>query len=866
MNSDTSQKFDVFCTRPGCNHPQNFISQKDIDSPDIRKKICCHNCGMPLILQGRFLPKRLLVSEQEQGGIGITFLGEDLDFEKELRVIKQLHPRQTLSSTLMQRVEESFKREAKILSKLNYQQIPRAWAFFVVEADSSKYPPKFFYLVQDYIEGENLSQILKKQRKFSEAEVLDILKEILKILTYIHNYDHKLKTIHRDIKPANIMRRQSDGQLYLIDFGAVKQVTEGLPGLSAETTSMMFTPAFAPPEQHDQAEVSPASDLYALATTCVSLLTGCKNPNQLLFNSNWKEHANVSNHNFANVIDSMLKYEKGDRPQSAQDVLDALAEKQPNPLQPLLDWLKKFPQQRRWIILASLALLGVAIAIILNFIETTSSEPHLAQYFSRGENALINENPATSRIPQCTDAYELKLKGIDAFREASSLDSVAGFRQAENYFKEATDKFREGAVQTADSENKCQVDPETLIYYYNAKAAQTRYARNLPTIAVVIPSVPEFRGTALEILRGVAQVQSIQSTAASPVFQIKIVKDNSNDQDKFTEIVKKLSNKNDNIPGELEYFKNSQILGVIGHSTSDDTWKAGAIYQEQQLVLISPTSTAVRKPNPDNQYVFRTAANDHIAATNLAKYYLNNHQPQETILIVYASESEYSQSLKQEFYRTLVRKSTPTKETWREDYCDLSTQTNSKDCIQKATAANVKTLMLAPSRNHLETALEITKKAKDNAKSENRDLQLLAGDVLYGKETFEKLGNLANGMVVAVSSHADIANSDFTQKAIELWSTAKVSWRTLTSYDAAQSFFQALTELSPDGRINPTREEVYQKLKTISAPGATQVSVEFDTYGDRKEAIGVGILAQASSSDGSSDEYRFTYLETPERK
>ena len=51
----------------------------------------------------------------------------------------------------------------------------------------------------------------------------------------------------------------------------------------------------------------------------------------------------------------MLKYEKGDRPQSAQDVLDALAEKQPNPLQPLLDWLKKFPQQRRWIILAGLA-------------------------------------------------------------------------------------------------------------------------------------------------------------------------------------------------------------------------------------------------------------------------------------------------------------------------------------------------------------------------------------------------------------------------------------------------------------------------------------------------------------------------------
>jgi ABC-type branched-subunit amino acid transport system substrate-binding protein len=405
-----------------------------------------------------------------------------------------------------------------------------------------------------------------------------------------------------------------------------------------------------------------------------------------------------------------------------------------------------------------------------------------------------------------------------------------------------------------------------LIYYYNAKAAQTRYARNLPTIAVVIPSLSEFRGTALEILRGVAQVQSIQSTADSPVFQIIIVKANIDQQEEFTQKVTKLSKRNNHIPGDLNFFKNSQIVGVIGHYSSDETWKAGKIYQQEQLVLISPTSTAVRRENLDSKYVFRTAADDYIAATNLAKYYLNNQPQQGKILILFESESQYSESLKEEFARTLLRLSPNRRPTLIQEYCDLSTQTNSKDCIKKATAANVQALMLAPSRNHLETALEITKKAKDNAKSENRDLQLLAGDVLYGKETFEKLGNLANGMVVAVSSHADIANSDFTQKAIELWSTAKVSWRTLTSYDAAQSFFQALTELSPDGRINPTREEVYQKLKTISAPGATQVSVEFDTYGDRKEAIGVGILAQASSSDGSSDEYRFTYLETPERK
>ncbi|MDB9373838.1 bifunctional serine/threonine-protein kinase/ABC transporter substrate-binding protein [Nodularia sphaerocarpa] len=871
VNTDSSIK--VYCTRPSCDQPVNSISQEALDSR-FTHEIRCSNCGMPLILDGRFLPLRLLVPEKEQGGLSRTFLGQDLSSEKELLlVIKQLHPRtpngQTLSPSKMQRIEELFEREANILKELEHPQIPRPLAFFVVEADPIKYPPKFFYLIQDYIEGENLFQILKKKRKFSEDEVIHILKEILKILTYIHKYKPNLGAIHRDIKPANIMRCQSDEQLYLIDFGAVKQVIEGLP---AEIASIVLTPAFAPPEQWNGRKVSPASDLYALAATCVCLLTGDKNPRELVLNSNWKDQAKVSDH-FANVLDSMLKYEQEDRPQSAQEVLDTLEpppvptlppnqsnqSNPPNPPNALRDWLKKVLRKRRLISLGCLALFGVAIAIISPIIKNLQPQP-LAVYFSRGEQALLNQDPATSLIPECTNAYNLKEQGIAAFKNASDSNFLAGFKQAEVYLQQAHDKFKKTAGKTAGRQNKCEVDPETLIYYYNAKAAQTPSARTLPTIAVVIPSDSKSIGKEREILRGVAQAQGEQKPD-SPVFQIIIVKvnndelqDNSDKPTEFTEIVTKLSKKKNNIPGDPPYFKDSQIIGVVGHYTSGETWYVGRIYQKEKLVLISPISTAVRGTNPNNsdiEYVFRTASNDSIAARDLANYYLKNRPQQGKILIVvFESESQYSLSLKEQFAATFTN---PTSL----DYCDLSIQTNPNDCIQKATAANVQTLMLATSLKQRKTALEITKAAKEKAKLENRDLQLLGGDSLYDNETFEVLGQLANDMVVAVPFHAD-PNTNFTKKATELWSTGQVSWRTLTSYDAAQSFLEAITKLRLNG-INPTREEVYQTLTTISAPGATQV-VEFDHDHDRKQATGVGILVKANA-----DEKRFTHLYTPQR-
>ncbi|BAY24125.1 serine/threonine protein kinase [Calothrix sp. NIES-2100] len=863
----------VYCTRPSCDRPINSISEASLNS-SARTEIRCANCEMPLILDGHFLPLRLLVPDEERGGFGRTFLAQDINFpQRPRRVIKQLYPKNTpgnkLDSSVLGKIEELFHREAMILAELSHQQIPRAWAFFVVEVEHQiSHQQRFFYLVQDYIEGQNLEQELKERvqagKQFSEDEVINILKEILTILRYVHHYDDNSTTIHRDIKPANIMRRSSDGRLYLIDFGAVKQVV--IERAPTETSSKVITPGFAPPEQSAGEMVSPASDLFALAATCLRLLTG-SNPSSLIWNSNWKNHTTVRNERFATVLDWMLKYRQEDRPQSAQEVLDALSTAQQPFWQKFFDGLKsltKIPKRWRWISFGFLALFVAAIAILPHLkyprsldpkstatptqTQTSTPPPPFAEYFSRGEEALIQQKKETLSLNECRKAYNSKQTGIDAFKQASSSKSPDKFREAEKYFKQATNEFR-SAFRNSPPNNKCEVDPETWIYYYNSKAAITTSKISLPTIAVVIPSLEEHRDIALEMLRGVAQV--IEQNQDMP-FQVLIAKENSDDKEEVKKIANFIYSEINEIPGDFKYFENSKILGVIGHITSSNTWLAGSIYEKKQLVLISPTSTAVRN---GYEYVFRTASDDFIAAGDLANYVADKLQG-EKVLILF-DEDEYSKSLKEQFKNTLIHERRVNRQYIEE--CNLSLPENQGICSEKARTA--KALMLATSRKNLDEALKIAKFAKQNHELRNQQLPLLlGGDVFYSRKTLEKLENYANGMVVAVSSHANLASQEFTKKAQELWWTTKVSWRTLTSYDAAQAFVTAVTDIR-EKNLDPTRQLVYERLKNnnFSATGAT-TKVRFE-YGDRKLITKVGVLVQVDrNNENNSDEYNFTLV------
>lgn len=272
----------------------------------------CSNCGVPLIVLRHYRPMRVLGS----GGFGKTYLAEDVEKFNELCVIKQFAP-QIQGAGAIQKATELFEQEARRLQFLGeHPQIPTLLAYF--EQDNR------LYLVQQFIDGDNLFEELQQHGNFNEQKIWDLLINLLTILQTVHEE----KVIHRDIKPPNILRRKlpskNNGDIVLIDFGASKQLSETVitqPG----TTIGSF--GYAPPEQMQDGQVYPASDLYSVGTTCFHLLTGVT-PWELwkqqgyAWVANWRQHLSLPiSHKLAMILDKLLQLNHEERYQSAEEVL-----------------------------------------------------------------------------------------------------------------------------------------------------------------------------------------------------------------------------------------------------------------------------------------------------------------------------------------------------------------------------------------------------------------------------------------------------------------------------------------------------------------------------------------------------------------
>lgn len=313
---------EVYCTRPRCPRPQNYFADlDDVTTLKTTQQKYCTTCGMPLMLDGRYVPSKLL----GRGGFGAAFLARDRRIPGMRQcVVKQFQPSGNLTLTQLQQAQLMFEREAEVLSQLgnDHEQIPDLFAFFPVIVNSLQpgEQDQFFYLVQEYIDGQTLEEELAQQGKFSEQQVLEVLQGILRVLEFVHDRG----IIHRDIKPSNIMRRR-DGKLFLLDFGAVKQVTNAALGSAASSTGI-YSMGFAPPEQMAGGQVFPSTDLYALAVTLITLLTN-KEAIQLFdaYSNQWKWRSQVNiNPHLADILDKMLLPAANQRFQSAQEVLRAL--------------------------------------------------------------------------------------------------------------------------------------------------------------------------------------------------------------------------------------------------------------------------------------------------------------------------------------------------------------------------------------------------------------------------------------------------------------------------------------------------------------------------------------------------------------
>lgn len=315
---------ETYCTRPNCTRPNNIFADLD-DSTTLKtvQQKFCTTCGMPQILIGRYLPIRLL----GKGGFGAAFLAIDR-YTPTMRkcVVKLFQPSGDLSPNQLKVAQELFEREAEVLEQLGnrHPQIPDLFAFFELSVPS-KVPGKtdqFFYLVQEFIDGQNLEEELEQKGPLSQGTVLEVLVEMLKVLNFVHENG----SIHRDIKPSNIMRDRT-GKLYLLDFGAVKHVAAGVAsGQGTHSSTGIYSMGFAPPEQMAGNVVYPATDLYALGVTCITLLTG-KQPNELYdaYSNTWKWETFVTvDPRLEKVLNTMLKASASDRFPSAEEALAAL--------------------------------------------------------------------------------------------------------------------------------------------------------------------------------------------------------------------------------------------------------------------------------------------------------------------------------------------------------------------------------------------------------------------------------------------------------------------------------------------------------------------------------------------------------------
>ncbi|MBD2178860.1 AAA-like domain-containing protein [Pseudanabaena sp. FACHB-1998] len=282
---------------------------------------------IPTTLAGHYQ----VIEHLGSGGFGQTFLAKDVHLPGSgLCVVKQFKPIANDPETL-QIAKRLFDREAETLYHLGDRtdQIPRLMAHFEQDGE--------FYLVQEYIEGQALDKEIASSKRLNETEVIKLLQDVLQVLAFVHQQN----VIHRDIKPANLIRRSSDRKFVLIDFGAVKRVSEKSVNSLGQTSTLTVaigSQGYMPSEQM-AGQPNFSSDIYGVGMLCFQALTGLS-PKQFLKDNYTGEYTwalcrkqIVDNQvaldirdGLAVILERMVRYDYRQRYKDATVALQALAE------------------------------------------------------------------------------------------------------------------------------------------------------------------------------------------------------------------------------------------------------------------------------------------------------------------------------------------------------------------------------------------------------------------------------------------------------------------------------------------------------------------------------------------------------------
>ncbi len=280
---------------------------------------------------GKLLRQRYyIVQELGRSSFSTTYLAEDKDFPFltycVVKIIQFEHSNANLNPQPEQweHLQRNFIAETISLKRLGkHPQIPQLLDYFEENWQ--------FYLVQEFIEGENLEQIIARGL-LSETETIQFLQDVLQILDFVHQQG----VIHQDIQPSNLIRRRQDNKMCLIDFAGVEQIPLQVNSQSEDSTTQIIGKlGYVPPEQQE-GKPNFTSDIYALGKTAIYALSS-KSPQRVnlqtveldtLTNNSREEETQHTltkiSPRLTNILNKMVEQNYQERYQSAAEVLTDL--------------------------------------------------------------------------------------------------------------------------------------------------------------------------------------------------------------------------------------------------------------------------------------------------------------------------------------------------------------------------------------------------------------------------------------------------------------------------------------------------------------------------------------------------------------
>jgi ABC-type branched-subunit amino acid transport system substrate-binding protein/serine/threonine protein kinase len=837
---------DIYCTRLYCEQPLNsFVDLDDSKLLETATQQHCGNCGMPLVLEGRYVPLKLLQHDE----LSTIFLGRDLH-APELRycTIDRLQLDPSFNPSQIEIATKIFDREVKVLGKLGeHPKIPRLLDSLEIIAPVAPDRPleKFLYLVQEYIDGETLDAILLAQGKFTEAEVIVVLREVARILEFVHFQG----SIHRNIKPAKIIR-DSLGKIYLTDFGAVKQInteTGDITGdLSPRKSKSGFRLEYTLSNQYLRPEIYPSSDLYSLAVTCINLLTG-KPPNDL-FNIdtntwNWRTPDLQVSDYLVDILDRMLQQLPTDRFGSARDVLDALddnlgapilsipvdifsaSEASPSTLMLDKPYDDPFQLDESFFQLdddflqldrdlfqlddrlfeddKSPTPLSNAPLQLIPKITAKPNQPWrkismlglgiagLSAMMISGFSRLFDRQPTMSdtltqdvrtAMTRHSSMGERILVGIEGNRDTDKFKELKRLGVAAI----ASKNYPEAVIKLQAALVENPNSPETRIYLNNALVGDKKSY----TIATAAP-IERSMDRASEMLRGFAQAQA-EMNQIGDINEAKIklrIIDDSDDPKTIESIATAVVD----LP---------EVLGIVGHNRNDVTLKAAKIYNRKKLAFIAPISTAVNLTGTNKPYIFRANTKADAIAGKLVDH-LVNIDLKRKVAIFYVPTIASNNEFKTQFANKLVAKGGKVVGSFpfsalaanASPSTGFTSTFDAEAHLQQAKRMGAEAILLLSTGRSSREALKVLKLRAEKYP----ELDVLSDTGLYSFNTL-KVGRDARGLVMIVPWQESDSSPQFSAGAKQLWNN-QVNWATATSYNSVKALGAAIKAQESPSRI-----------------------------------------------------------------